>query len=290
MVSSRILRLLVFYALHYSTLAQVSKVSFINFSEQPVQLFFLDESSDSEVPVADLVPYMESAMETYIGHSFIYYLPKERHVITVEGDTVYAIGPDTVQVVCSTSTGDFRAIVQPEWAPLGAGRFLELVQNKYFDGCGLNRVVKGFLTQFGISADYEMRTTYRTATIRDDVIPSQGKIAFQHGYMSYAGSGPNSRSNEMFIVMPDADDWALSNFGRENPWETPFGYVEPEDLSTVAKWEAYGDMPPWGKGPDPGLIYEEDGYEYLKREFPKLSYLHECNIISSTDVEGVEEL
>lgn len=284
---SCILLLLVAHVLHLA-LAEDIKVSFINFSEKAVELFWFDESSESEFPVDSLVPYFETAHETSIGHTFVYYFRQERHTVLVQSNhETHVIGDDSVHVLCSTSTGDLRVVVKPDWAPIGAGRFLELVHRNYFDGCGLNRVVKEFLTQFGIGADYELRTEYETANIKDDVPKG---IAFQPGYMSYAGSGPDSRSSEVFIVMPDTGEAQLAYFGKENSWETPFGFVEPESMSTVAQWYEYGDMPPWGSGPDPQLIYEEDGYEYLKREFPKLSYINECRILSSESTDGTEEL
>ena len=130
------------------------------------------------------------------------------------------------------------------WSPLGAAHFLHLVKSEtqYFNGCAFNRVVPGFLTQFGIGADYEQRTAYRRMTIRDD-IPADPKIPFEPGYMSYAGNGKNSRTTEVFIVMPETHRSQLEYFGV-NAWETPFGYVEPEDLDVVAKWHSYGDMAP----------------------------------------------
>ena len=36
-------------------------------------------------------------------------------------------------------------IVHPEWAPLGAARFLELIDANYFDECVIYRVVPGAL-------------------------------------------------------------------------------------------------------------------------------------------------
>lgn len=40
---------------------------------------------------------------------------------------------------------------------------------------------------------------------------------FEPGMMSYAGSGPNSRTSEMFFVMPDCPHHQLVAFGQ-NPW------------------------------------------------------------------------
>jgi len=190
---------------------------------------------------------------------------------------------ETKKAVCGTTKGDINITIKPFWSPHGAARFLRLIHlHRYFDGCALNRVVPKFLVQFGIGADYDLRTSFRSSNIPDDP-KFDPPIVFQPGYMSYAGSGPNSRSSEVFIAQPDARKSQLEYFGV-NPWETPFGYVEPEDLNVVASWHSYGDMEPWGKGPDPQKIYKADGYEYLEEEFPELDYIRGCAIVPDDDM------
>jgi len=271
--------LLVVVAGLHSVRAETAEISFINVADESIKL--LPASKDAN----DLDPYQETVIATSLGETIVYdYQGMKHSVLVKESNQVHVIGPDTVHVECSTSEGPFRAVIKPRWSPRGAARFLELVEKGYYNGCALNRVVKAFLTQFGISADYNMRTFFRTKSIQDD---TPQKIPFQPGYMSYAGSGPNSRTAEVFIVMSNTSPHQLEYFGT-NPWETPFGYVE--DLSTVDKWEAsYGDMAPWGNGPDPQLIYQKDGYEYLKEKFPRLSYLQECKIVN-VETEPEEEL
>jgi hypothetical protein len=39
---------------------------------------------------------------------------------------------------------------------------------------------------------------------------------------------------------------------------------------------SYGDMPPWGKGPEQGPIY--DGPEYITKNFPKLDKFDTCTV------------
>jgi len=251
------------------------KLDFVNFAEDTVEMFWID---DEEHLVAQMEPYEHMEVDTEEGHSFYYILKGNRYEVEVTEDTeVHVMGTDTVKVVCSTSTGDMHISVKPHWSPFGAARFLQLIEMGYYNGCALNRVVKGFLTQFGISSDFDLRTEYRESTIRDD---EDFGIEFHPGFMSFAGSGENSRTAEVFVVMPDTPLEQLAYFGDENPWETPFGFVEPESLETVGTWYEYGDMPPWGKGPDPQKIYESDGYEYLKEEFPEMSYIDKCNIVA----------
>lgn len=273
------LLLLLLARLHTILAADTAKVSFINFSDETITL----QNGDK------LAPYQETQVTASIGDSLVYESQEgtQHSVLVKDNDQVHVIGPETVYVECSTSTGPLTIHIKPSWSPRGAARFSDLVDTGHYNGCALNRVVKAFLTQFGISANYQKRTLFRRKTIRDDDAP-QEKIPFQPGYMSFAGSGPDSRTTEVFIVMSDTPQHQLDYFGV-NPWETPFGFVVEDSLKTVDQWEAsYGDMQPWGNGPDPQVIYQEHGYEYLKEHFPKLDYIQECNIV--TKERGEEEL
>jgi cyclophilin family peptidyl-prolyl cis-trans isomerase len=48
-------------------------------------------------------------------------------------------------------TGSFVMEVHPDWAPLGAARMKELVDQKFFDEVRFFRVISNFMAQFGIS-------------------------------------------------------------------------------------------------------------------------------------------
>ncbi len=44
-----------------------------------------------------------------------------------------------------------------DWSPLGSERFVELVENGFFDEMALYRVVPNFLVQFGVPSTAEQR-------------------------------------------------------------------------------------------------------------------------------------
>lgn len=56
----------------------------------------------------------------------------------------------TTMVVCQTTKGAVTIEIHPGWAPIGAARFLELVDTGYFNHSPLFRCVPGFLCQFGL--------------------------------------------------------------------------------------------------------------------------------------------
>ncbi len=81
---------------------------------------------------------------------------------------------------------------KPSWAPLGVQHFHELVDDQFFDQAKFFRVVPDFIVQFGIAAD---PTQNRPKAIKDDpVIQTNAR-----GTLTYAISGPNTRSTQLFI-------------------------------------------------------------------------------------------
>lgn len=264
--------------------AQAVSVVFRNEMDVDVDLLWAHPSSGERHAVGTVAAYGgELQQDTHAGHVFTY---DDGPDVTIRRDRpVYALSRGgKVRVECEIEGGRLKAgktaaigiTVYPDWAPRGAGRFLELVRRKVLDGVAMNRVVPNFLAQFGIPADHDAATFWRSNSIPDD--PKQ-TIPFDAGYIAFAGSGPDSRSSEMFFVMPDTPKHQLEHFGT-NPWETPFAVVDPHHVREVLHKliNEYGDMPPWGEGPDPQKIYRKGGYAYLERDFPGLAYFTTCAV------------
>jgi cyclophilin family peptidyl-prolyl cis-trans isomerase len=96
-------------------------------------------------------------------------------------------------------------------------------------------------------------------------------------WLSFKGSGPNSRSSQIFIAYGPN-----KGLGREL-WETPVGRVI-SGMEHAAKFYSYGDMPPWGKGPLQNKIHK--GREYIDTEFPLTDSFDTCTVKRSQ--EGVD--
>ena len=68
----------------------------------------------------------------------------------------------TFDVTLATGKKDsFDLEVQPDWAPLGAARFKELVDEEFFTSVRFFRVILGFMAQFGIHGKPEISSTWR---------------------------------------------------------------------------------------------------------------------------------
>lgn len=119
-------------------------------------------------------------------------------------------------VKCHTTAAEGRPFiieVKRDWAPLGADRFLKLVESGYFTDVPFFRVVPGFLTQFGITPDKALRKYWREqGPIQDD--PSQ-HMQIKRGYLSFAGGGPNTRDMQLFIALAGAPHGGRARAGRD---------------------------------------------------------------------------
>ncbi len=171
-----------------------------------------------------------------------------------------------------TSKGDFVVEVTRAWAPLGAGRFYNLVKYHFFDGAAFFRVVQGFVVQFGISARPDVNHAWEDTKIADDA-PTQSNT---RGTLTFATAGPNTRTTQIFINL--ADNSRLDSLGF-----SPFGKIV-SGMDVVDKfYNGYGDGPPDGKGPDQNRMQRE-GKPYLDKSFPLLDTIKATLIVPQAPV------
>jgi cyclophilin family peptidyl-prolyl cis-trans isomerase len=175
--------------------------------------------------------------------------------------------PPQFKASFQTSKGEFVVQVTREWAPLGADRFYNLVKSGFYDDCRFFRVIAGFMAQFGIHGDPAVSALWKGAKIDDD----PGKQSNTRGRLSFATSGPNTRTTQLFINF--GDNSRLDPLGF-----APFGEVV-EGMDVVDKLNSeYGEGGPRGKGPMQAKIQTE-GNKYLKQDFDRLDYIKTAKII-----------
>jgi len=174
--------------------------------------------------------------------------------------------PATYKARFDTSKGVFVIDVRREWAPVGADRFYNLVKNGFYDENRFFRVISGFMVQFGINGNPQVSTPWRNAQIKDDPVKQSNK----RGFITFATSGPNSRTTQVFINF--GDNSRLDGMGFAS-----FGQVS-SGMNVVDQLYAdYGEGAPQGRGPNQGRIQGE-GNAYLTRDFPNLDFVRKATI------------
>jgi peptidyl-prolyl cis-trans isomerase A (cyclophilin A) len=174
----------------------------------------------------------------------------------------------------ATTTGAVVLEVHPDWAPLGAARFKELVEAKFYDDCRFFRNIKGFMVQFGINGDPDTQKRWSGDKILDDPVVETNR----RGFVSFAMSGKDTRTSQLFINTAD-------NAGLDGQGFSPFAKVI-VGMDVVDKlYSGYGEGAPSGKGPSQGTL-QMQGNSYLTTEFPLLSYIIKANLQGANAVQA----
>lgn len=171
---------------------------------------------------------------------------------------------DAFQVEFQCSNGTFIVEVYPEWAPIGAEQFRQIIEEKVYNEARFFRVIPGFVVQWGIPGDPEQAAIWDKKTIMDEPV----KQSNLRGTITYAKSQmPNTRSSQVFINY--RDNTQLDGMGF-----SPFGKV----IKGMEVVEAINAQ--YREQPDQSEI-ETKGNAYLKEYFPKLDYIKEAKILGT---------
>jgi peptidyl-prolyl cis-trans isomerase A (cyclophilin A) len=157
----------------------------------------------------------------------------------------------------TTTRGEFTVVVTRAWAPLGADRFYNLVKHHFYDNASVFRVVAGFVAQFGISAYPPVTAAWEKNEIKDDPVTQTNK----RGYITFATSGPNTRTTQVFINFKDNPYLDKSGFA-------PFGSIDAVGMKVVDMFYDQYDS----NQIDQEMINKQ-GKAYLDKNYPKLDVI-----------------
>lgn len=170
------------------------------------------------------------------------------------------VAPDLFKVTFDTTKGPIVAEVHKDWAPLGVQRFYDLVRQGVFNDAYFFRVVPGFVVQFGIPGDPAVAAKWQNNRIQDDPVKHSNKP----GTLTFATSGPNSRTSQLFINYGDnsrLDSMGFAAFAE---------IVEGMDSAKAITAE-------YGEKPNQGMI-QAQGNAYLKQAFPRMDYIKKATL------------
>ena len=158
-------------------------------------------------------------------------------------------------------TGTFTVRFHRDWAPLGVDRVRELVESKFFTGVRFFRVIPNFMAQFGISGDPATARRWRDDKIKDDPVLKGNK----RGYVTFATSGKDSRTTQLFINFKDNEFLDGQGF-------SPVGEVVEGLDEVVGRINSeYHEQPKQGE-------IQSQGNTYLDMKFPRLTYITDAHI------------
>ena len=163
-----------------------------------------------------------------------------------------------------TTKGDFIVEVNPEWAPNGAAHVQELVEKKFYDGCGFFRNIPGFMVQFGMNGDPKVHAQWGEKNITDDPVKQSNK----RGFVTYAQTGSPEQPLHA-AVHQLRRQLRTRRAGDSPPSETIV-----EGMSVVDSLHKTGENP----GETQGMI-QQHGNEYLKKRYPELDYINTARIV-----------
>ena len=157
----------------------------------------------------DATPFPRTAKRSELGNQPIDVgVPDDTSVrdvldkLIAAGSVVLNSSPDdtvTTVISCGTSKGNLTIDLRRGWGPVGAQRYLSLVQSTVFDDLPFFRVCPRYITQFGVKYRHKDSPRVACAGITDD--PSLwGARDMDFGYLLYAGSGANGRGCQVVVA------------------------------------------------------------------------------------------
>jgi homoserine O-acetyltransferase len=172
------------------------------------------------------------------------------------------------RVRLDTSKGAIVIQVHPDWAPIGAARFLELVRAGYYDDSRFFRIVKGQWAQFGINGDPKVSSLWRTRTIPDD--PRGQSVT--RGRVAFAFAVPNGRTSQVYISLRD-------NSYQDDQGFVPFGeVVEGMEVADALNSE-YGENAGGGIRAGRQQPLFDGGNAFMDREYPRLDRIVRATVM-----------
>jgi cyclophilin family peptidyl-prolyl cis-trans isomerase len=180
-----------------------------------------------------------------------------------------AAAPDSFLVAIETSEGTLEVKMHRVWSPAGVDRVFQLMANDFYAGARIYRVVPGFVAQWGFSGDPLLDSIWADHRIDDEPVVASNT----RGVMSFARSGPRTRSFTLFVNLVDnrrLDDLEAGGIVGY----PPIGVIE-EGLEVIdGFYGGYADQTP---SQDSIRIR---GNDYLRREYPQLDSIIATKVIT----------
>ena len=176
--------------------------------------------------------------------------------------------PDSFLVDIETSEGTFTVKMRRQWSPAGVDRAYHLMEENFYAGARIYRVVDGFVAQWGYSGDPVLDSVWR-----DHGLPDEPTVASnRRGVVAFARGGPETRSYQLFVNLVDNErlDRLMSGGVEGYP---PIGEIV-EGLEVIdGFYGAYQERMP---SQDSIRLL---GNDYLRRDYPQLDSIISTRVV-----------
>ena len=175
--------------------------------------------------------------------------------------------PEKFKVLFTTTKGKFTVEINRNYSPLAVDRFYYLVKNHYYEENKFFRVLPGFVVQWGMKGKPEIDKVWEKLGIMDELV----KLSNQKGTIAFARSGPNTRSNQLFINLANNTRLDTTTYGGVKGFPA-FGKVI-DGMNVVESINTEYLQKP---NQDSIMI---KGNSYLEKNYPNLDYIITTEII-----------
>lgn len=169
--------------------------------------------------------------------------------------------PNKYNVEFTTTKGIFQIEVNRDYSPLAVDRFYYLVKKNYYNDNRFFRVVPNFVIQWGMKGNPKVDKIWEELGVVDEPV----ELSNTKGTISFARSGPNTRSTQLFINLKDNVRLDNSEWGGVKGFPA-FGKVIKGIEVVEAINSEYRELPNQDS-------ISVNGNNYLKKNFPNLDYI-----------------
>lgn len=185
-------------------------------------------------------------------------------------DLLAVQAPDSFVVEVATSEGPFQVTFHRAWSPRAVDRVYALLANDFYAGARVYRVVPGFVVQWGFSGDVMADSLWKEHALPDEPVVESNR----RGVVSFARSGPQTRSYTLFVNLADNPRLDTLQAGGVRGYP-PIGLITSGLAVVDGFYPAYTDPAP-----------RQDsiaalGNDYLRRHFPQLDSIVGTRVLRS---------
>ena len=177
--------------------------------------------------------------------------------------------PEYFKARFETTEGNFDIEAKREWSPKGVDRLYQLIDNEFYTDMAIFRVVPDFIAQFGIHNDSLVNQGWNGVGVEDE----PNIVSNTKGTISFARSGPKTRTSQIFVNLKDNS--RLDNIDFSGVKGFPVVAKVISGLDVVEKFHSgYGDE--LGRKQD---SIHKRGNAFIKEKYPAVDFIYKAYII-----------